>query len=94
VTVGRTAAGASAPAVPELSPAPSSSPSSSSSLSSAAQSAGAAEEVQRAIPLEFVGRWLVTDTGVIDKGTRLRNGVFALAVTKCLHWSSASTPMP
>ena len=39
------------------------------------------------IPLDFLGQWLAAETGVVDEGTRLEDGVFALTVTKCVHTS-------
>ena len=59
---------------------------SSSSSSSALSAAGAGEALRaselRAIPLEFLGRWLASEVGVVDEGTRLQDGVFPVTVTK------------
>jgi hypothetical protein len=73
------AAASSSAAGSELSAA-----STSSSSSSPSTGVGAA---QRAIPLGFLGRWLASEVGVIDEGTRLQDGVFAVTVTKCVHIS-------
>ena len=64
---------------------------SSSSSSSALSAAGAGEALRaselRAIPLEFLGRWLASEVGVVDEGTRLQDGVFPVTVTKCVYES-------
>ena len=73
------AAASSSAAGSELSAA-----STSSSSSSPSTGVGAA---QRAIPLGFLGRWLASEVGVFDEGTRLQDGVFAVTVTKCVHIS-------
>ena len=61
-----------------------------------ASSSAAGSEAQRAIPLEFLGRWLASEVGVVDEGTRLQDGVFALTVTKCVHHSrtKVTTELP